>query len=198
MPRKPHEPYSVGKGKPPKEHQFKKGQPSPNPRGRPRGSTRESQLQKMLKRKVWVANSDGLRVRKSLSEIIDHKLVQAGAGGDLKAIKLINELVLMHERYQRAREPSREELLQEAALEEEMSKAREQQHAMMMDYLELLEDLKRHGITRAGDDGFEPWVYVEPARRNPKAYWAKSILANEELVAKGSMRADGQPLEPPG
>ncbi len=30
--------YDVGYGRPPARHQFKKGQPSPNPKGRPRGS----------------------------------------------------------------------------------------------------------------------------------------------------------------
>jgi hypothetical protein len=29
--------YEVGYGRPPRHHQFKKGQPSPNPKGRPRG-----------------------------------------------------------------------------------------------------------------------------------------------------------------
>src|SRR5437763_216317 len=94
------EPYRVGKGKPPKEHQFKKGQPSPNPQGRPKGSTRESQLQKMLKKRIFVTGADGRRVRKPLEEVINHKLVETAAKGDFKAIKLINELVIMHDKYQ--------------------------------------------------------------------------------------------------
>jgi hypothetical protein len=32
--------YEVGYGRPPREHQFKKGEASRNPKGRPRGTTR--------------------------------------------------------------------------------------------------------------------------------------------------------------
>jgi hypothetical protein len=34
--------YVVGYGRPPREHQFKKGAPSPNPKGRPAGSPQSS------------------------------------------------------------------------------------------------------------------------------------------------------------
>ena len=34
--------YAVGFGRPPREHQFKKGEPSRNPRGRPKGSGKSS------------------------------------------------------------------------------------------------------------------------------------------------------------
>lgn len=40
--------YEVGYGRPPLEHQFKKGAPSPNPRGRPRGAKRAPDLAKVL------------------------------------------------------------------------------------------------------------------------------------------------------
>jgi hypothetical protein len=34
--------YAVGYGRPPREHQFRKGEPSRNPRGRPKGSGKSS------------------------------------------------------------------------------------------------------------------------------------------------------------
>jgi hypothetical protein len=194
MPRKPsQEPYSVGKGKPPREHQFKKGEPSPNPHGRPKGSTRESQLQKMLRKKVWATDADGRRVRKPLHEIIDHKLVEAAAKGDFKAIKLINELVIMHERHQRGRPPSREELLQEMAEEEQLRQAQEKTKQWAIEQLEFMTDLKRYGITETGR-GLASWVLEEAAKRRPDAYWATDFLTAEELAA--ARRA--QPTKPSG
>ena len=199
MPRKPsQEPYSVGKGKPPKEHQFKKGQPSPNPHGRPKGSTRDSQLQKMLKKKVWVAGPDGRRIRKALSEIIDHKLIEAAAKGDFKAIKLINELLLMHERHQRGRPPSREELLQEMAEEQQLQEAQEKTRQMMIEHLDFLQDLRRYGITEPGRR-LASWVLQEAAKRRPDSYWASEFLSPEELAAaRGrSTKPQGDPTDWP-
>lgn len=167
--------YRVGKGKPPREHQFKKGEPSPNPHGRPKGSTRQSQLQKMLKKKVWVTGTDGRRVRKPLQEIIDHRLIEAAAGGDLKAIKLVNELVIMHERFQAAHAPTREELIQEMAEEEELRAAQERTKEMFCDYLDFMAQLRRYGITEPGK-GLARWVLEAAAEQQPDAYWAKPIL----------------------
>jgi hypothetical protein len=108
-------PYRVGKGKPPIEHQFKKGQPSPNPRGRPKGSTKTSTLQKLLS-KVVIANSpDGRRVRKTLGEVIDHKLVEMAAKGDFKAIKLIKEIELKCRQLALTDRPSADDLAKDAA-----------------------------------------------------------------------------------
>lgn len=198
MPRKPpQEPYAVGKGKPPKEHQFKKGEPSPNPSGRPKGSTRESQLQKMLKKRVWVAGPDGRRVRKALSEIIDHKLVEAAAKGDFKAIKLINEIVIMHERHQRARPPSREELLQEMAEEQRLQEAQEKSRQLMIEQLEFMQDLKRYGITEPGKR-LASWVLEEAAKRNPHSYWASEFLSPKELEAARLARSNKPPGDPAG
>jgi len=196
MPRKlSQEPYAVGKGKPPKEHWFKKGDPSPNPHGRPKGSTRESQLQKMLKKKVWVAGPDGRRVRKPLSEIIDHKLVEAAAKGDFKAIKLINELVIMHERHQRGRPPTREELLQELAEEEQLREAQEKSKQWAIEQLEFMARLRKYGITGPGR-GLARWVLEEAAKRHPDASWASDFLSPEELAAAHRVRSNEQPGSP--
>jgi hypothetical protein len=40
--------YEVGYGRPPRKHQWKKGQPSANPKGRPRGSRRPNLAEVLL------------------------------------------------------------------------------------------------------------------------------------------------------
>ena len=147
------EPYRVGKGRPPKEHQYKKGQPSPNSKGRPKGSTRQSQLQKMLKKKVWVTDEEGRRVRKPVQEIIDHRLIEAAAKqGDLKAIKLINELTIMHERFERSRQPTAAEIKQQMAEEEEKKQVSEKLRNGMIEILNLIARLKKLGVLTSGKD----------------------------------------------
>jgi hypothetical protein len=86
--------YTVGKGKPPVEHRFRKGAPSPNAAGRPKGSTSKSHIERLLAKRVTVNGPNGTQVRKAVREVIDHKLVQKAADGDLKAIKLIDDMVM--------------------------------------------------------------------------------------------------------
>lgn len=57
MSDKPQKDYEVGKGKPPKEHQFKPGQ-SGNAKGRPKGSKNVHHvLSKILKEKITVTDA---------------------------------------------------------------------------------------------------------------------------------------------
>jgi hypothetical protein len=87
-------PYRVGKGKPPLEHRWKKGEPSPNPKGRPKGPTAQTELMKMLGKKVWVTGSDGRRVQKSFDAVIAHKLLERAVNGDFAAIKLVTQVAM--------------------------------------------------------------------------------------------------------
>ncbi len=169
------EPYSVGKGKPPKEHQFKKGQASPNPRGRPKGSSRQSQLEKMLGKKIWVSGSDGRRVRRPVHEVIDHRLVETAAKGDLKAIKLVNELVILHAKYQLTRQPSPQEAQEQLARDAEQQKANKWASDTIMEYLELIQEMKRYGavVFHKGKPYLESWVVDAAAKLKPEAWWAK-------------------------
>jgi len=196
MPHETSEPYEVGKGKPPKEHQFKKGQPSPNPRGRPRGSTRESQLQKMLKKRIFVTGPDGRRVRKPLEEVINHKLVETAAKGDFKAIKLINELVIMHDKYQLVRQPSPAEVQQQLANEEEVRKANKWVQDTIMEYFGLLEDMKRYGAVgfHNGKPHLESWVVEAAAKLQPEASWAKRRRDLEDKYPTSLGQPWGEPV----
>jgi hypothetical protein len=87
-------PYRVGKGKPPLEHRWRAGQPSPNPKGRPKGPTRDTELRKMLRRKVEVTGPDGRLTQKTFEAVVAHKLVERAIKGDFAAIKLITQLAL--------------------------------------------------------------------------------------------------------
>jgi hypothetical protein len=73
----------------------------------------------MLKKRIFISGSDARRVRKPIEEVINHRLVETAAKGDFKAIKLINELVIMHDKYQLVRQPSPAEVQQQLANEEE-------------------------------------------------------------------------------
>ncbi len=80
--------YEVGYGKPPKAHQFKKGQPAANPEGRPKGRRPKSILDK-LDEKVVVGTKNGRRVWKTLREVLHHNLVKDAIAGDKHARSLI-------------------------------------------------------------------------------------------------------------
>lgn len=74
----------VGYRNPPKSGQFKKGAPSPNPKGRPRkAATTQEALAGAMGRKVSLA-VDGARKRVSVREALSLKLIQGALAGDPK------------------------------------------------------------------------------------------------------------------
>ena len=83
-------PYAVGFGRPPKEHQFKKGQIS-NRKGRERGSKNLSTLLKRtLDERVTVKDkTSGKKVTKTKRELIIAQLVNGSANADLRALSLL-------------------------------------------------------------------------------------------------------------
>lgn len=76
--------YAVGYGRPPRQHQFKRGQ-SGNPRGRPKGVRSEADiLAKLLNKKIPI--QDRGRVRHvSVLEAVYVRVAQNGLKGDLRA-----------------------------------------------------------------------------------------------------------------
>lgn len=78
--------YVVGYGRPPKEHQFSKGQ-SGNPTGRTKGSQNfDTALRKALNERV-VATIDGRRTEVPKFQLIVSQLVNQAAGGAFAALK---------------------------------------------------------------------------------------------------------------
>lgn len=194
------EPYRVGKGKPPKEHQWKKGQPSPNGRGRPKGSSRQTQLQKMLAKKIWVTGSDGRAVRKTIHEVIDHKLLEMAAKGDLKAIKLIKELLVIYERLGLVNQPSAADQKRLAAEAEEKRKHAEKILAFVHDTMALIERFKRYDIVSVvgGRPYVSEWVIEAAAERRPNSGFARRRRLLKAKSDEASAGAVDEPVEKPG
>jgi hypothetical protein len=80
--------YEIGYGKPPKKHQFKKGQ-SGNPKGRPKAETNPAEILKkvlLTPQKVMV---NGEKLSMTGLEIILHKAYEQARNGDFRAMKLL-------------------------------------------------------------------------------------------------------------
>lgn len=82
---------TVGYGKPPRAHRFKKGQ-SGNPKGRPKGAKGLKTIaRKLLTEKVSVRTGGGLK-RMNKMEAMLHKLAEQAFAGNLRAITLLLNL----------------------------------------------------------------------------------------------------------
>jgi hypothetical protein len=84
--------YEVGYGKPPRHTRFKKGQ-SGNPRGRPKGSKNlPTLLTEALNESVVVAEN-GRRRKITMRQAIIKQLVKRSATADLRAMKILLDMV---------------------------------------------------------------------------------------------------------
>ena len=96
--------YEVGYGKPPKQHQFRKGQ-SGNPNGRPRkNETLADLVVKLLDEPIQVRTKDGTFTMTSREAIV-RTLIQRAATGDVRQTKMLMELIETNERETRADQP---------------------------------------------------------------------------------------------
>jgi Family of unknown function (DUF5681) len=92
MPLSPERDYEVGYRKPPRHTRFQKGQ-SGNPRGRPRGSKNLSTLLRdALNERVVVAENGGRRTITKREAIIT-QLVNRSATADLRATKILLDIL---------------------------------------------------------------------------------------------------------
>ena len=160
-------PYEVGKGKPPKHSQFKAGQRPPAKSGRPKGSTRASSLQRLLAKTIMVNDADGRRVRKTFDELIDHKLVELAAKGDLDAIKLIKHLDIQMRRFGLIDQPTEAEIRTKIVEEEKTREAQEKYHQRMIEHLNFIAEHKRAGLLEYhnGQPCLATWIYQEAKKR---------------------------------
>ena len=82
----------VGYKSPPVEHRFQPGQPSPNPKGRPRKNKAfQEAVHEQLNRKVAI-KVNGKRKKASITEVALHRLGNMAVAGNLDAIKEVNKL----------------------------------------------------------------------------------------------------------
>jgi len=82
--------YEVGYGKPPRHTRFKTGEPSANPRGRPR-KTMAALLVEGLNKKV-VVTENGRRRTITVREAVVKQLINQSATADLRATKMLFDL----------------------------------------------------------------------------------------------------------
>ena len=92
--------YKVGRGRPPRQTRFKKGQ-SGNPKGRPRGSGNVYTLaHRELKKKVVIV-VDGKRKKITKLEAVLIQLVNGAATGKLRNIQLLLQMFPSMEKAQK-------------------------------------------------------------------------------------------------
>ena len=83
--------YEVGYGKPPRHTRFKQGEASANPRGRPRKNLAASLVEGLNKKVVVTEN--GRRRKIAVREAITSQLINKSATADLRAIKMLLDLI---------------------------------------------------------------------------------------------------------
>lgn len=95
MKDKKQKPYEIGYGKPPKQHQFKKGH-SGNKKGRPKGGKGlKTILNQQMNRKMTISEH-GKQRKASQLEITIIALFNKSMKGDIRAAKTLLELVQNH------------------------------------------------------------------------------------------------------
>lgn len=106
---KPKDDYDVGYARPPVEHQFKKGQPSRNPRGRPRtGSQGKAvDVKELLNERVTIT-IDGKRSRVPFNKAFIQMVKAKALQGDTKAMQMIFTLIREQETVPPVDEPAPE------------------------------------------------------------------------------------------
>ncbi len=94
--RRRGEPYEVGYARPPKEHQFQKGNRSANPLRRPRKVRHPLQDFADVLEERRTLNVDGAPMTKTLRQWVLFSLSRRAAGGNLRAIKMLEGLYADH------------------------------------------------------------------------------------------------------
>lgn len=90
--KKPPKTSKWGKGKTDPESWWKKGGPSPNPKGRPKGSKNQKTLYQQAFGALVTVNLDGKPKTMTKKELSYIQLAQKAAAGDLKAFQYQKEL----------------------------------------------------------------------------------------------------------
>jgi hypothetical protein len=82
--------YEVGYGKPPISTRYKKGQPSPNPYGRPSKETSVLKaLEEGLGEDLIVSSADGKKTKMQANEVIAKKMINQAVSGSIETQKMI-------------------------------------------------------------------------------------------------------------
>ena len=92
MPPENHSDYEVGYSKPPQHTRFAKGQ-SGNPRGRPSGAKNFTMLLREALNEPVIVTENGGRRKVTKRQAIITQLVNRSATADLRAIKILLDIV---------------------------------------------------------------------------------------------------------
>lgn len=92
MSDKEKRPYKVGYKKPPKEHQFRKGEPSPNPRGRKKKSRNFANLLSKALQEPVTISKNGVKKKMTAQEAIALTMIANAMKGNDRAIERIFKL----------------------------------------------------------------------------------------------------------
>lgn len=95
--------YEVGYGKPPRHTRFKKGEPSANPRGRPAKNLMALLVEGL--NKPVVVTEDGQRRTITVREAIITQLINKSATADLRATKMLLDMIKDAEKQTAAASP---------------------------------------------------------------------------------------------
>jgi hypothetical protein len=104
MPRDKEPDYEVGYGKPPRHTRFTKGQ-SGNPRGRPPGAKNLRTLLSEALNETVIVTENGGRRKVTKRQAIITQLVNRSATADLRAIKILLDIVRDIERQTEQKAP---------------------------------------------------------------------------------------------
>jgi hypothetical protein len=92
--------YKVGYGRPPKEHQFKKGQSGWPAGRRKRAGAVCLDLDELLEKRRPYRDARGRRRYASRSELLFRRQVELGLGGDLRSLKSVLKQLMAYEAVQ--------------------------------------------------------------------------------------------------
>lgn len=93
----PRRSYKGLRNTPPDEHKFRKGKPSPNPKGRPRGTKNlKSAVAEVFAQTIKIKDARGRKRTISVVSAALHALRQKALGGDLKAWAVLLPLLREH------------------------------------------------------------------------------------------------------
>jgi len=119
--------YEVGYGKPPRHTRFKKGEPSANPHGRPAKNLMALLVEGL--NKPVVVTEDGQRRTITVREAIVTQLINKSATADLRATKMLLDMIKEAEKQTAAalpEKPSRFTAADEEVVEQLIERLRHQ------------------------------------------------------------------------
>lgn len=183
-------PYAIGKGKPPPQHQFKKGgKPGP---GRPKGSSNKSDLDKVLDELVVVGEDRlGRPIRKQGRRVANLQLRNKAMQGDLYAIRIIkdHEVKMASVRARQGDAPPTAAEIRKKLEQEQQTQTLTQELA---DRLNWMAQMKRNGLLGNPDNAPDLSSFVYEALRYYREKqgwprdpgvgepWDRSVLGSED------------------